>query len=119
MVDTRGYLHIKSRLRDVVIPGGFNVYPSDVEDVLCCHADLREAVVFGVPDDKWGERVEAAVELRAGAPAQAQDLIAFARELLGAVKAPKVVHILEQLPRNNVGKVLHREVRDRFIGANT
>lgn len=115
MIDARGYLFIKARLRDVVISGGFNVYPLDVEDVLCRNEAVQEAVVFGVPDDKWGERVEAAVMLRAGAVAHPEQLMEFARQWLGAVKTPKVIHIVEDLPRSNVGKVLRREVRSQFV----
>ncbi len=117
LFDERGYLFIKARLRDVVITGGFNVYPLDVEDVLCRNSAVQEAVVFGVPDDKWGERVEAAVMLRPGAAAHAEELIAFVRDALGAVKAPKVIHLVEDLPRSNVGKVLRREVREQFVQA--
>ncbi|MES2360669.1 MAG: AMP-binding protein [Pseudomonadota bacterium] len=115
MFDARGYLFIKARLRDVVISGGFNVYPLDVEDVLCRNEAVQEAVVFGVPDEKWGERVEAAVTLRAGAVAHPEQLMEFARQWLGAVKTPKVIHIVQDLPRSNVGKVLRREVRNRFV----
>ncbi|MFC6283530.1 MULTISPECIES: class I adenylate-forming enzyme family protein [Polaromonas] len=115
MFDARGYLFIKGRLRDVVISGGFNVYPLDVEDVLCRNDAVQEAVVFGVPDEKWGERVEAAVMLRAGATAHPEQLMEFARQWLGAVKTPKAIHIVESLPRSNVGKVLRREVRSQFI----
>ncbi len=114
-LDERGYLYLKDRIRDVVISGGFNVYPSDVEAVLVKHPDVYECVVFGVPDDKWGERVEAAVELRNPA-ATADSLIAFLKEKIGSVKTPKVIHIVERLPRSNVGKVQRKEARDMFGG---
>ncbi|MES2191317.1 MAG: AMP-binding protein [Pseudomonadota bacterium] len=113
--DARGYLYIKGRLRDVVITGGFNVYPLDVEDVLCRNAAVQEAVVFGLPDDKWGERVEAAITLRPGAKADPQALIEFVRQALGPVKTPKAIHILDDLPRSVVGKVQRREVREQFL----
>jgi acyl-CoA synthetase (AMP-forming)/AMP-acid ligase II len=112
--DERGYLFIKDRLKDVVITGGFNVYPADVEGVLVRHPAVYESVVFGVADDKWGERVEAAVQLRPGATAEPAELAAFVKERLGSVKAPKIVHLVEDLPRNHLGKVLRREVRARF-----
>lgn len=115
-LDERGYLYIKDRLRDVVISGGFNVYPSDVEAALARHPDVREALVFGVPDDVWGERVEAAVELRPGATADAEALLAFARTQVGAVKAPKRIHVLAELPRSAVGKTLRREARALLAG---
>jgi acyl-CoA synthetase (AMP-forming)/AMP-acid ligase II len=117
MLDERGYLFIRDRLRDVVITGGFNVYPSDVEAALMRHPLVHEAVVFGVADDKWGEAVHAAVQPRAGGTVEVAALIAFAKDKLGSVKAPKVIHVVDDLPRSPVGKVLRREVRRRF--ANT
>lgn len=111
MIDERGYLFIKDRLRDVIITGGFNVYPADVEDALLHHPDVEEACVFGLPDDKWGERVTAALRLRTGATVTAEALIAWTKERLGSVKTPKEVHMVKALPRSPVGKVLKREVR--------
>lgn len=112
-LDERGFLYIKDRIRDVVISGGFNVYPSDVEAALVKHPAIYECVVFGVPDDKWGEAVTAAVQLRAGAQADEADIIAFAKEHVGSVKAPKRVVFYDSLPRSSVGKVQRREVRER------
>ncbi|MFO0995948.1 MAG: AMP-binding protein [Alphaproteobacteria bacterium] len=111
VIDSRGYLFIKGRSREVIISGGFNVYPADVEGALGRHASVKECVVFGVEDAKWGERVEAAVELHDGATATAEALTAFVRELLGPIKTPKAIHILDQLPRSPVGKVLRRETK--------
>ena len=110
-LDERGYLFIKDRLRDVIISGGFNVYPIEVEDALVQHPAVRECVVFGVPDDKWGERVEAALELVEGAEADQVQIIAFAKDLIGAVKVPKRIHVLQDLPRSPVGKVVREEAR--------
>jgi acyl-CoA synthetase (AMP-forming)/AMP-acid ligase II len=98
----------------VVISGGFNVYPSDVEAALARHPAVRDVVVFGVPDAKWGERVEAALELKSGAAAAEADLIAFAKTQVGSVKAPKHIHIMADLPRSPVGKVLRREAKLLF-----
>jgi len=110
-MNERGYLFIKDRLKDVIISGGFNVYPSDVEAALIAHPAIHECVVFGRPDDKWGEAVQVAVELRDGASASADDIIAFAKQQVGSVQAPKNVHFLQSLPRSAVGKVQRREVR--------
>lgn len=110
-IDDKGHLYVKDRIRDVVISGGFNVYPSDVEAALAKHPAVRECVVFGVPDSHWGERVECAVELKKGAHADPNELIEFTKTLVGSVKAPKRVHIVEQLPRSPVGKVLRREAK--------
>lgn len=113
--DADGFLYVKDRLRDVVITGGFNVYPSDVEAVLAQHPAVSEVVVFGVPDDHWGERVEAALELRQGQHATQEELVAWCKERLGSVKTPKAVRIVATLPRSPVGKVLRRESRAQVM----
>lgn len=113
-IDERGFVFIKDRIRDVVVTGGFNVYPSDVEAVLGQHPAVKECVVFGLPDDKWGEAVHAAVEVHDGAEADGAALIAFVKERLDSVKAPKQVHIVDDLPRSPVGKVLRREAKVMF-----
>lgn len=116
-LDDEGYLFIKDRIRDVVISGGFNIYPSDVEAVLAEHPAISEVVVYGVPDAHWGERLEATVELRAGHEACAEEIIADCRERLGAVKTPKKLHLVSALPKSPVGKVLRREARAHAIAA--
>ena len=115
VLDERGYLFIKDRLRDVVITGGFNVYPIDVENVLGQHPAVHECVVFGVPDDKWGEAVHAAVQLRPGQALPAEELLAFARERLGPVKTPKAIHYYDDLPRTPVGKVAKDVVKSTAV----
>ncbi len=114
VIDERGFVYIKDRIRDVVITGGFNVYPSDVEAVLGQHTMVSECVVFGIPDRKWGEALTAAVEVRPGSDVSGDEIAAFVKERLDSVKTPKVVHIVDELPRSPVGKVLRREARDRF-----
>src|ERR1051326_1520224 len=111
LLDERGYLYLKGRLREVIISGGFNVFPGDVEAVLCRHPAVYECSVFGVEDPKWGEAVHAAVHLREGATATESELIDFVKRELDSVKAPKRIHLVEGLPRNAVGKVSRREVR--------
>ncbi|MBY4732972.1 AMP-binding protein [Cupriavidus pauculus] len=117
LIDARGYLYLKDRLREVVITGGFNVYPIDVENALGQHPAVHECAVFGVPDDKWGEAVHAAVQLREGSQASAAELIAFVRERLGPVQTPKQIHFHHSLPRSTVGKVLKNTVRDHALAA--
>jgi len=112
LLDGRGYLFLKDRLRDVIISGGFNVYPSDVEAVLVRHEAVHECVVFGLPDEKWGESVHAAVVRRPGAQTDEAALIEFAKRHVGSVKAPKAIHFKDDLPRSGVGKVLRRVVRE-------
>lgn len=112
LIDERGYLYLKDRLKDMVITGGFNVYPVDVENALGQHPAVHECAVFGIPDDKWGETVQAAVQLRPGRQATEAELIAFVRERLGPVQTPKRIHFHESLPRSPVGKVLKSAVRE-------
>ncbi|MDO7833457.1 AMP-binding protein [Sphingobium sp. HBC34] len=119
--DDRGYLFLKDRLRDVIISGGFNVYPADVEAVLGAHPDVVDVTVIARPDDYWGQRVEAAVVLSGDATASASDLVNFAKAELGSVRAPKAIHILSAMPVNAVGKVTRnnvlRVVEEREQGA--
>ncbi len=111
LLDARDTLFIKDRLKDLVISGGFNVYPAEVEDALVRHPEVAEACVFGRPDEKWGERVCAAVSLRPGSTLAPEALIAWSKQQVGSVKAPKEISVLPQLPRSPVGKVLRRAVR--------
>ena len=113
-MDERGFVFIKDRIRDVVVTGGFNVYPNDVEAVLGQHPDISECVVFGLPDQKWGEAVHAAVELRGTPETSEAELIDFVKSRLGSVKTPKRIHITGQLPRSSVGKILRREAKIQF-----
>ncbi|RBL86419.1 long-chain fatty acid--CoA ligase [Streptomyces cavourensis] len=115
LIDPRGYLFLKDRLRDVIITGGFNVYPVDVENALSAHPAVYECSVFGLPDDKWGEAVHAAVQFHPGATADADALKAHVRGLLGPVATPKQFHIHDSLPRSPVGKVLKNAVRDAAL----
>ena len=110
LIDERGFLYLKDRLKDIVITGGFNVYPVDVENALSQHPAVHECLVFGLPDEKWGETVQAAVQLHPGKKADEAELIAFVRNLLGPVQTPKRVHFYESLPRSNVGKLLKSAV---------
>jgi fatty-acyl-CoA synthase len=104
-LDARGYLYLRDRLREVIITGGFNVYPIDVENVLTQHPAVHESAVFGIDDDKWGEAVHAAIQLKPDQQVSAEELIGFAKRELGSVKAPKHIHFYESLPRSPVGKV--------------
>lgn len=110
-VDDRGYLFLRGRRREVIITGGFNVYPVDVEDSLDRHPAVHECAVYGVPDEKWGEAVCAAVQLKPGQNIEASELIAYAKEQLGSVKAPKHLDMYDSLPRSAVGKVDKQALR--------
>ena len=106
--DETGCLQLKGRERDVIISGGFNVYPGDVEEILGQHTDVSDCAVFGVPDEKWGEAVHAAVELH-GKIDTAQ-LIEHVKTSLGSVKAPKKIHVYKSLPRNAYGKLQRQDL---------
>jgi acyl-CoA synthetase (AMP-forming)/AMP-acid ligase II len=113
-IDADGYLHITDRKKDMIISGGFNVYPSEVEQVIWSHPAVQDCAVIGVPDAKWGEAVKAVVELNAGQQADADELIALCKDKLGSVKAPKSVDFVDALPRSPVGKVLKKDLRARY-----
>ncbi len=112
--DADGYLYIVDRSKDMIISGGFNVYPREVEDVLSQHPAVSAAAVVGVPDPKWGEAVRALVVLRAGASVAAEELIALVRERKGAVYAPKVIDFVAALPVTGLGKLDKKAIRAPF-----
>jgi fatty-acyl-CoA synthase len=110
-LDDTGYLYIVDRAKDMVITGGFNVYSAEVEQALMAHQAVRDCAVIGLPDEKWGERVCAVVQLQPGNAVDGEELMAFVKSRLGSVKAPKQVEIWADLPRSTVGKVLKTEIR--------
>jgi fatty-acyl-CoA synthase len=112
--DEAGYLYIVDRSKDMIISGGFNVFPREVEDALTKHPDVAAAAVIGVPDPKWGEAVKAVVVLKPGARTQAEALIALVREAKGAVQAPKTVDFVDQLPVTGLGKPDKKALRARY-----
>ena len=116
LLDERGYLYIRGRLREVINSGGFKIYPGDVEVVLARHPAVAECCVFGVDDPKWGEAVHAAVRRAPNADIEPAELIAFVKRELGSVKAPKAVHFVAELPRNAAGKVSRAAVRQLLLG---
>lgn len=112
--DDQGYLFLLDRAKDMVISGGNNIYPREVEEVLILHPDIAECVVFGIPDDYWGEAVHAVVVKRRGASLSDKDVIAFCSEHLAGYKKPKAVDFVDALPVSGYGKVLRREIRDTY-----
>ncbi len=112
--DEAGNLYIVDRKKDMIITGGENVYSREVEEVLYAHPAVAEAAVIGVPDTTWGENVVAVVQLRAGVTAEADEIIAHCRENLAGFKKPKRVVFVSELPRNAAGKILKRELRERY-----
>ena len=115
LIDERGYVYLRGRLREVINSGGFKIFPGDVEEVLVRHPAVAECSVFGMPDEKWGEAITAAVRLRAAVTAA--ELIAFVKAELGSVKAPKSIHFVDELPRNAAGKVSRADIRAAILAA--
>jgi fatty-acyl-CoA synthase len=112
--DERGYLYIVDRKKDLIISGGFNVYPREIEDVLVSDPSVAMAAVIGVPHDKWGEAVKAVVVPRANARPDAQALIKLVRDRKGAVHAPKTVDLVDEIPLTALGKPDKKALRARY-----
>jgi len=112
--DEEGYLYIHDRLKDMIVSGGENVYPAEVENALFGHPAVADAAVIGVPDERWGEAVKAIVVPKPGMSPTPDDIIAFARTRIAAYKVPKSIDFAETLPRNPSGKVLRRELRKPY-----
>lgn len=117
--DEHGFIRLIDRKKNMIISGGENIYPTEVEAVIAQHPDVRDVAVVGRPDEIWGERVAAAVVLRDGAQLSADALIAWSRCRLAGYKRPREILFLaaDEMPRNTTGKILHRVLRDRFAGA--
>ncbi len=113
-MDEDGYVFIHDRVKDMIISGGENVYPAEVENAVYGHPAVAEVAVIGVPDEKWGESVKAMVVLKPGAAATPADIIKWARERIAAYKSPKSVDFIDALPRNASGKILRRELREPY-----
>lgn len=113
-MNAEGYLFLTDRKKDMIITGGFNVYPATVEQVIWSHPAVQDCAVIGVPDEKWGEAVKAVVELNPGASASAEELIALCKDRLGSVMAPKTIDFIERLPRSPAGKVLKKDLRAAY-----
>jgi long-chain acyl-CoA synthetase len=113
-LDEDGYLFLTDRIKDMIVTGGENVYPVEVEEALSQHPAVAEVAVIGIPDERWGEAVKALVVARAGVATSADDLVAFTRERLAGYKLPRSIDFVEALPRNPSGKVLKHELRDRY-----
>ena len=114
--DENGYLYVVDRKKDMVISGGFNIYPSEIEQVIWGHPAVQDCAVVGVPDADWGERLTAVIELKPGTSATADEIIEMCRKRFGSLKTPKQVEFWPTLPRSPVGKVLKKDVRAQLVG---
>ncbi|WP_435419049.1 fatty acid--CoA ligase [Parerythrobacter aurantius] len=111
IMDEEGYLYIQDRIKDMIISGGENVYPAEVESALFGHEEVADVAVIGVPDEKWGEAVKAIVVPKPGCSPDPDSIIAHARERIAGFKCPKTIDFVDALPRNPSGKILRRELR--------
>jgi long-chain acyl-CoA synthetase len=110
-LDEDGYLYIHDRVKDMIISGGENIYPAEIENVLMSHRAVADAAVIGVPDDRWGETPKAILVAKPGAEVDETEVLAYTRERLAHFKCPTSVDLVDELPRNPSGKVLKRELR--------
>jgi acyl-CoA synthetase (AMP-forming)/AMP-acid ligase II len=113
-LDDEGFVYICDRKRDMVISGGVNIYPAEIEDVLHRHPAVADVAVFGVPDDEWGERVHAAVLPQPGREVTAEEIQAFARRHLADYKVPREVSFHGEFPRDSAGKLVKRLLREPY-----
>lgn len=114
MRDEDGYLYIVDRLKDMIISGGENIYSSEVENVLYHHHAVLECAVFGIPHERWGEQVHAAIVLRDRCIVADSELIDFCRPLIAGYKLPRSISFHDELPKSGAGKILKRKLREQF-----
>jgi long-chain acyl-CoA synthetase len=112
--DEEGYYYIVDRAQDMIISGGTNIYPAEIEEVLHSNPNVQEAAVIGVPDEKWGESVKAIVVLKPGQTVSEQEIIEYCKERMASHKKPRSVDFIDDLPRNPSGKVLKRVIRQQY-----
>ena len=110
-MDADGYVYVHDRVKDMIVSGGENVYPAEVESAIFGHDSVSDVAVIGIPDDKWGEAVKAIVVLKNGKTSSEEEIISFAKERIAGFKSPKSVDFISELPRNPSGKILKKELR--------
>ena len=113
-VDDEGYIYIQDRVKDMIVSGGENVYPREIENVLFDHPAIADAAVIGVPDERWGETIKAVVVLREGQQASEDEIVEYCRGKLAGFKRPRSVDFVDVLPRNPSGKVLKKDLREPY-----
>jgi fatty-acyl-CoA synthase/long-chain acyl-CoA synthetase len=117
--DDEGFLYICDRKKDMIISGGMNIYPAEIEAALELHPDIYEVAVFGIPNEEWGEAVHATVVIRPGASVSADDVRAHARRHLASYKIPRSVAFTDELPKTGSGKILKRDLRAPYWSGST
>ncbi len=113
-MDADGYIYVTDRIKDMIISGGENIYPAEIERVLAEHPALQDVAVIGVPDDRWGEVPKAVVVAKAGTVVDTAEVLAWCRERLASFKCPKTMDVVAELPRNATGKLLKKDLRKPF-----
>jgi len=113
-MDEKGYLFIMDRSKDMIISGGENIYSREIEEVLIQHEAVREVAVIGVPDPQWGEAIKAVVARLPGQTATEEELISFCKHNIASYKKPKSIDFVDELPKNNYGKILKRDLRAKY-----
>ncbi|MCB1666379.1 MAG: AMP-binding protein [Pseudomonadales bacterium] len=113
-MDEEGFVYIQDRIKDMIVSGGENIYPKEVENALFEHPNVADAAVIGVPSEQWGEAVLAFVATRDGQTIEPDELIAFCRERLAGYKVPRAIESIAQIPRNASGKVLKKDLREPY-----
>ena len=112
--DEKGYIYLVDRKKEMIVTGGENVYPREVEEIFYQHPAVAEAAVIGVPDDLWIERVHAEVVLKEGRHATGDEMIEFCKQHLARYKAPKSIEFIKSLPKNPQGKIMKRQIRKKY-----
>jgi acyl-CoA synthetase (AMP-forming)/AMP-acid ligase II len=113
-MDEDGYIYLHDRVKDMIVSGGENIYPAEVESALSRHPAVADVAVIGVPSERWGEEVKAVVVTAPGTRVTEAELIAFARTRIGGYKVPKSVDFVAELPRNPSGKLLKKDLREPY-----
>ncbi|WNC73882.1 AMP-binding protein [Thalassotalea psychrophila] len=116
VMDDDGYITIVDRKKDMIITGGFNVFPNEIEQIISAHSAVQDCAVIGIPDEKWGEAVKAVVQLKPGHELTDVELATIVKQELGSVKTPKSIDFVSDLPRSPVGKVLKADIRKQYWG---
>jgi long-chain acyl-CoA synthetase len=113
-LDDEGYLFITDRAKDMIVSGGVNIYPAEIEAAILTHPAVQDVAVIGIPHEEFGEQVKAFCELKPGRAAEADDILAHCKDTLASYKRPRTIDIVKELPRNTMGKLLKRELRDPY-----
>ena len=113
-LDEEGYLFITDRVKDMIISGGVNIYPAEIESALIRHPAIQDVAVIGIPDEEFGEQVKAFVELKPGHLITPEEIVDFSKDVLASYKRPKTVDIVNELPRNTMGKIMKKDLRAPF-----